>query len=77
MFLPCFFDNPYKSLLVGGVMLSVLFSGAVDHEFDRAKDYKIDIIASHAMHTVLRSKRNYWLTRIKITTGATCLHSIL
>jgi hypothetical protein len=66
---------------IGGVMVSVLASSAVDCEFeaqlDRTKDYKIGICAKYA---TLRRKSKGWLARnqdILFPSGATCLTATL
>ena len=51
---------------IGGVMVSVLASSAIDHEFEsrsgQTKDYKIGICCS-AKHSALRRKSKDWLAR--------------
>ena len=53
--------------LIGGVMVSVLTSNVVDHEFQPrsglTKDYEIDICCFSAWHAALRSKSKDWLAR--------------
>ena len=48
-----------------GVMVSVLASSAVNHEFEpwwgQTKDYKIGIYCFSAKHAALRSKSKDWL----------------
>ena len=52
---------------IGGVMVSVLASSAVDHEFEhrsgQTKDYEIGICCFSAKHTSLRGKSKDWLAR--------------
>ena len=52
---------------IGGVMVSVLASSAVDCGFEsrlgQTKDYKIGICCFSAKHTALRRKSKDWLTR--------------
>jgi hypothetical protein len=52
---------------IGGVMVSVLSSSAVDRRFvpqsDQPKDYAIGICCFSAKHTALRRKSKYWLAR--------------
>jgi hypothetical protein len=52
---------------IGGVMVSVFSSSAVDRGFEsrsgQAKDYKISICCFSAKHTALRRKKKYWLAR--------------
>jgi hypothetical protein len=52
---------------IGGVMVSVLASSAVDRGFEprsgQTKDYKIGICCFSAKHAALRRKSKYWLTR--------------
>ena len=52
---------------VGGVMVSVLASSAVDLGFDpwsgQTKDYKIGICCFATKHVSLRSKSKDWLAR--------------
>jgi hypothetical protein len=52
---------------IGGVMVSVLASSAVDHAFGprlgQTKDYKIGICCLSAIHMALRSKNKDWLAR--------------
>ena len=76
----------FNSLLVrcnriGGVMVSVLASGAVDRGFEprsgQTKDYKIGICCFSAKHAALRRKsKESWLgIRIMCPSGTTCLHA--
>ena len=65
---------------IGGVIVSVLASSAVDHGFEswsgQTKDYKIGICRFSAKHAALRRKSKDWLARNQNTTcpsGATCL----
>jgi hypothetical protein len=48
-----------------GVMVSVLTSSAVDHEYEprsgQTKDYKIGICCFYVKHAALRRKSNDWL----------------
>jgi hypothetical protein len=50
---------------IGGVMVSVLASSAVDRGFEprsgQTKDYKIGICCFSAKHEALRSKSKDWL----------------
>jgi hypothetical protein len=50
---------------IGGVMVSVLASSAVDrgfeHQSGQTKDYKIGICCFSAEYAVLRSKSKDWL----------------
>ena len=52
---------------IGGLMVSVLTSSAVDPGFeprsDQTKDYKIDICCFSAKHASLRRKSKDWLAR--------------
>ena len=52
---------------IGGVMVSVLASSAVDHEFKhrsgQTKDYEIGICCFSAKHAALRRKSKDWLAR--------------
>ena len=52
---------------IGGVMVSVLASSAVDRGFEprsiQTKDYKIGICCFSAMHAALRRKSEDWLTK--------------
>jgi hypothetical protein len=52
---------------IGGVMVSVLTSSAVDREFEswsgQTKDYKIGICCFSAKHAALRRKSKDWLSR--------------
>jgi hypothetical protein len=52
---------------IGGVMVSVLTSSAVDREFESrsglTKDYKIGICCFSAKHAALRRKSKDWLSR--------------
>ena len=52
---------------IGGVMISVLASSAVDRGFEppsgQTKDYKIGLYCFSAKHAALRSKSKDWLTR--------------
>ena len=59
--------RPYYEDSIGGVMVSVLASSAVDRGFDprygQTKDYKIGICCFSAKHSALRSKTKDWLAR--------------
>ena len=52
---------------IGGVMVSVLVSSAVDHglvpRLGQTKDYKIGICCFSAKHTALRRKSKDWSAR--------------
>jgi hypothetical protein len=52
---------------IGGVMISMLASSAVDHGFKprsgQTKDYKIGICCFSAKHAALRRKSKDWLDR--------------
>jgi hypothetical protein len=52
---------------IGGIMVSVLASSAVDRGFDpgsgQTKNYKIGICCFFAKHAALRRKSKYWLAR--------------
>ena len=52
---------------IGGVMVSVLASSAVDRGFEprlgQTKDYKIGICCFSAKHAALRRKNKDWLAR--------------
>ena len=52
---------------IGGAMVSVLASSAVDHGFEppsgQTKDYKIGICCFSAKHAALRRKSKDWLAR--------------
>jgi hypothetical protein len=54
---------------IGGVMVSVLASSAVDRGFEprsgQTKDYKIGICCFSAKHAALRRKSKDWLARIQ------------
>ena len=62
-----FRDISRLSNRIGGVMVSVLFSRAVDHGFEtrsgQTKDYKIGICCFFAKHAALKRKSKDWLTR--------------
>ncbi len=55
---------------IGGVLLGVLASSAVDRGFEprsgQAKDYDVGICCFSAKHAVLRRKSKDWLTRLEI-----------
>jgi hypothetical protein len=56
-----------KGNRIGGVIVSVFTSSAVDRGFKpcsgHTKDYKIDICCFSAKHAALRSKSKDWLAR--------------
>ena len=56
-----------KNNHIGGVMVSVLATSAVDRVFEprsgKTKDYKIGICCFSAKHAALRRRRKYWLAR--------------
>ena len=60
-----FYSNIHNR--IGGVMVSMLASSAVDRGFEsrsgQTKDYKIDICCFSAKHEALRRKSNDWLAR--------------
>ena len=64
---------------IGGIMVSVLASSAVDRGFEprsgQTKDYKIGICCFSAKHTALRRKSKDWSARNQkmCPSGATCL----
>ena len=53
--------------IIGGVMVSVLGSSAVDHGFEsqssKIKDYKIIICCCSVTYTAIKSKNKYLLSR--------------
>jgi hypothetical protein len=55
----------YRGNRIGGVMVSVLASSAVDRGYepqsDQTKDYKLGICCFYAKHTLLRRKSKDWL----------------
>ena len=59
-----FFNNHVH---IGGIMVSVPTSNAVDHKFEpqlvQTKDYKICICCFSAKHAALRRKNKDWLAR--------------
>ena len=59
--------NINKKHRIGGVMVCVLASSAVDRGFEsqsgQTKDYKIGICCFSAKHAALRRKSNDWLAR--------------
>jgi hypothetical protein len=73
-------DHMHKFDRIGGVMVSVFASSAVDREFEprsaQTKDYKIGICCFFAKNAALRSKsksKNGWLgSSIMCLSGATC-----
>jgi hypothetical protein len=56
-----------KNNHIGGVMVSVLATSAVDRVFEprsgKTKDYKIGICCFSAKHAALRRRSKYWLAR--------------
>jgi hypothetical protein len=56
----------YNRNRIGGVIVSVLFSSAVDRGFEprwgQTKAYKIGICCFSAKDTAIRRKYKYWLT---------------
>jgi hypothetical protein len=66
----------HTSLLnrIGGVIVSVLASSAVDRGFesrsDQTEDYKIGICCFSAKHAALRKKSKNWLARNQINVSA-------
>ena len=56
-----------QNIRIGGVMVSVLASSAVDRGFEprsgQTKDYKIGICCFSAKHAALRRKSKDWLAR--------------
>ena len=91
MIVPSVFSNVYLTYLhftfciyptfhnrIGGVMVSVFASSAVDRGLEprsgQTEDYKISICCFSAKHAALRKKKNGWLgIRIICPSGATCL----
>ena len=59
---------------IGGVMVCVLASNAVDRGFEprsrQTKDYKIGICCFSAKHAALRKKSKNWLARNQINVSA-------
>ena len=57
----------FSSNRIGGVMVSVLASSAVDRGFEprsgQTKDYEIGICCFFAKHTALKRKSKDWLAR--------------
>ena len=55
---------------IGGVLLGVLASSAVDRRFEprygQAKNYDVGICCFSAKHAVLRRKSKDWLARLEI-----------
>jgi hypothetical protein len=55
---------------IGGVLLGVLASSAVDRGFEprsgQAKNYDVGICCFSAKHAVLRRKSKDWLSRLEI-----------
>ena len=74
-----FIFSSFFSNHIGGVIVSVLASSAVDCGFEsqsgQTKDYKIGICCFSAKHVALRRKSKDWLAWIRIMcpSGATCL----
>ena len=69
---------------VGGVMVSVLASSAVDRGFEprssQIKDYKIGIYCFSAKHAALRRKSKDWLAQNQDNVsewGDMCIHRLL
>ena len=62
---------------IGGVMVSMLASSAVDRGFetrsDQSEDYKIDICCFSTKHATLRRKSKDWFALILCPSEATCL----
>jgi hypothetical protein len=60
-------SNLFKSNRIGGVMVSVFASSAVDRGFEawsgQTKDYKIGICCFSDKHAALKSKSKDWLAR--------------
>jgi hypothetical protein len=60
-------QSQLKEDLIGGLMISVLSSSAVDHGFERrsgqTKDFKIGICCFSAKHAALRRMNKDWLAR--------------
>jgi hypothetical protein len=52
---------------IGGVMVSVLASSAVDHGSGRTKNYKIGICCFFAKYAALRRKSQDWLDRDSVS----------
>ena len=52
---------------IGGLMVSLLTSGAVEREFEprsgQTKDYKIGICCFSTKHAAIRKKKKDWLAR--------------
>ena len=71
----CFIDHSnnlqmyIKDDRIGGAMVSVLASSAVDRGFEplssQTKDYKISICSFSAKHAALKRKSKHWLARNK------------
>ena len=61
------YTSPWAGNRIGGVMVSVLASSAVDHGFKtlsgQTKDYTIGICCYSAKHASLRRKSKDWLAR--------------
>ena len=74
-------DQLFFSNRIGGVMVSVLASSAVDHGFEHrschTKDYKIGICCFSAMHAALRSKNKDWLARNQNNVSYRAKHAAL
>jgi hypothetical protein len=63
----CIYHYTEDSNRIGGVMVNVLVSSAVDRGFEsrlgQNKDYKNDMCCFSAKHASLRRKSKYWLAR--------------
>ena len=63
----CIYNYMYLCNLVGGVIVSVFASSAVDRRFEprfgQTKDYTICICCCCAKHTALRRKSKDWLAQ--------------
>jgi len=55
--------SDFKTNRIGGVMVSILASSAVDRGSGQTKDYKIGICCFSTKHAALRSKSKGWLAR--------------
>jgi hypothetical protein len=66
---------------IGGVMVSMLASIAVDRWFEprsgQTKDYKIGLCCFSAKHTVLRRKSKDWLAQNQDLSEGTCLSAVV
>ena len=74
-------DQLFFSNRIGGVMVSVLASSAVDHGLEHrsghTKDYTIGICCFFAMHAALRSKNKDWLARNQNNVSYRAKHAAL